>query len=195
MLKASTMTELASFDTLDFYTRVMITKAAAYSPNAQYLPFMGDLPWVYENGEIVFKDTAWKQWLSISLTNDDLLQDYVSERDKIKNNPIALMFDLGSGDRYVGSNERFSAKLNASGIEHKFEVYDGNHLNRIHERITKSMLPFFSLNLAKAEKESKGFMSSRYSLLYKGTALLLVFLLIRRLMRRGRKPVIQDENY
>ena len=43
------------------------------------------------------------------------------------------------------------------------------------------------------EKESEGFLHSRYSLLYQGTALLLFFLLIRRLMGRRRKPVIQDE--
>ena len=42
------------------------------------------------------------------------------------------------------------------------------------------------------EKESEGFLHSRYSLLYQGTALLLLFLLIRRLMGR-RKPLIQDE--
>ncbi|TFB10496.1 hypothetical protein E3V55_05755 [Candidatus Marinimicrobia bacterium MT.SAG.3] len=189
------MTELASFDTLDFYTRIMISKAVGFSPNTQNLPFMGDLPWVYEDGEDVFKEMVWERWLSFSLTNDDLLHDYVSERDKVRNHPKALMFDLGSGDRYVRSNERFSAILSESGIEHQFEVYDGNHLNRIHERITKSMLPFFSENLAKSEKESKGFMSSRYSLLYQGTALLLAFLLIRRLIRKGRKPVIPDENY
>ena len=195
MLNAATLTELASFDTLEFYTRIMISKAAAFAPNTQNLPFMGDLPWVYEYGEEVFKEMVWERWLSFSLTNDDLLHDYVSERDKIKDHPKALMFDLGSADRYVNSNERFSAKLNASGIKHKFEIYDGNHLNRIHDRITKSMLPFFSENLAKTEKESEGFMSSRYSLLYQGTALLLFFLLIRRLMRRGRKPIIQDEKY
>ncbi|TFB12706.1 hypothetical protein E3V33_04705 [Candidatus Marinimicrobia bacterium MT.SAG.4] len=143
MLKASTMTELTSFDTVDFYTRVMISKAAAYSPNAQNLPFMGDLPWVYEDGEDVFKEMVWERWLSFSLTNDDLLHDYVNERDKVRSHPKALMFDLGSADRYVRSNERFSAILSESGIEHQFEVYDGNHLNRIHERITKSMLPFF----------------------------------------------------
>ena len=193
ILKASILTELSSFDTLDFYTQVMISKAAAFSPNTKNHPFMCDLPWVYEDGEDVFKEMVWERWLSFSLSNDDLLHDYVSERDKIRNHPKALMFDLGSGDRYVNSNERFSVKLNERNIVHQFEVYDGNHLNRIHDRITKSMLPFFSENLAKAEKESKGFMSSRYSLLYQGTALLLFFLLIRRLMRRGRKPVLHDE--
>ncbi|MCH7887404.1 MAG: hypothetical protein IIA58_05530 [Candidatus Marinimicrobia bacterium] len=195
MLNASKSTGLSSFDTLDFQTRIMISKAAAFSPNAQNLPFMGDLPYAYENGEEVLKEAVWEKWLTFSLTNDDLLIKYTNDINKINGHPKALKFGLGSADRYVNSNKRFSVKLKERNIDHQFEVYDGDHLNRIHNRITKSVLPFFSANLTIAENESKGIFDSRYSLLYQGTALLLLFLLIRRMMGWGRRPNYQDEEY
>jgi len=43
------------------------------------------------------------------------------------------------------------------------------------------------------EEESEGIFSSRYMLLYQGGGILLLFLLIRRLMGRGRKPDIRDK--
>ena len=43
------------------------------------------------------------------------------------------------------------------------------------------------------EKESEGIFSGKYTLLYQGTGLLLIILLIRRLMGWGRKPDIKDK--
>lgn len=188
MLKASIMTELSSFDRLDFYTRIMISKAAAFSPNVHNSPFKGDLPYIYEIDKIVLKEMIWKKWLSFSLTYDDLLIKYINGVNDIDSHPKALKFDLGSEDRYVKSNERFSVKLKEWNIDHQFEVYDGNHLNRIHNRITNSVLPFFSANLSVEEKKNFGIFSSRYSALYRGTALLLLFLIIRRLFGWSKKP-------
>jgi len=43
------------------------------------------------------------------------------------------------------------------------------------------------------EKESEGLFSGKYTLLYQGTGLLLIILLIRRLMGKGKKPNIKDK--
>ena len=43
------------------------------------------------------------------------------------------------------------------------------------------------------QKEPEGIFSSKYTLLYQGTGLLLIILLIRRLMGKGRKPDIKDK--
>jgi hypothetical protein len=37
--------------------------------------------------------------------------------------------------------------LNAYTLAHAWESYEGDHLNRIAERIEKVMLPFFTRNL------------------------------------------------
>jgi hypothetical protein len=39
-------------------------------------------------------------------------------------------------------------KLNNYGVKHFFEIYEGDHINRIAERIEKKMLIFFSDNLS-----------------------------------------------
>jgi S-formylglutathione hydrolase len=38
--------------------------------------------------------------------------------------------------------------LNAYGIKHDWETYEGDHGNRLRERIETGMLPFFSEHLA-----------------------------------------------
>lgn len=45
------------------------------------------------------------------------------------------------------------------------------------------------------ENESEGFFSGRYTLIYQGVGILLLFALISRLMGRGRKPDIKDEDF
>jgi hypothetical protein len=37
--------------------------------------------------------------------------------------------------------------LNDYAIGHMYETYDGNHINRIAERLEKKVLPFFAVNL------------------------------------------------
>jgi S-formylglutathione hydrolase len=37
--------------------------------------------------------------------------------------------------------------LNNYGIGHVYETYDGNHINRVADRLEKKVLPFFADNL------------------------------------------------
>jgi hypothetical protein len=37
--------------------------------------------------------------------------------------------------------------LTSYGITHVFQTYEGNHVNRVAERIETKMLPFFAQNL------------------------------------------------
>jgi hypothetical protein len=37
--------------------------------------------------------------------------------------------------------------LNGYGLPHTFEIYTGNHVNRVAERVEKQMMPFFSAQL------------------------------------------------
>jgi hypothetical protein len=42
--------------------------------------------------------------------------------------------------------------LTEHGIEHRFELFDGDHGDRINERIANRMLPFFAEMLERQEK-------------------------------------------
>ena len=38
--------------------------------------------------------------------------------------------------------------LTAFGVRHTYETYDGDHTNKVFERIENNTLPFFSTNLS-----------------------------------------------
>jgi hypothetical protein len=59
--------------------------------------------------------------------------------------------DAGTKDESIASATRSLDRiLNDYGIAHLFEIYEGDHLNRVAERIRTKALPFFSKNLAGA---------------------------------------------
>ena len=51
-------------------------------------------------------------------------------------------------DGLLASNERMHALLEAYKVEHTWETYEGDHGNRLPERIETRMVPFFSKHLA-----------------------------------------------
>ena len=59
----------------------------------------------------------------------------------------AIQFDAGLEDGLLGVNRQLDALLTQAGIAHRFETYDGNHNNKVFERIETRVLPFFSMNL------------------------------------------------
>ena len=60
----------------------------------------------------------------------------------------AIAFDEGTGDRAIAQTCRDLGRvLDDYGIPHVFEEYDGDHTNRIAERIRTHVLPFFSEQL------------------------------------------------
>jgi hypothetical protein len=59
-----------------------------------------------------------------------------------------VAFDAGTKDTGIASSIRMlDGELNKYGIEHFFEIYEGDHVNRVAERIETKMLSFFSKNL------------------------------------------------
>ena len=44
---------------------------------------------------------------------------------------------------------KFSQALSENGIEHVFEEYDGDHVNKISQRVRNYLLPYFSEKLEK----------------------------------------------
>jgi enterochelin esterase-like enzyme len=59
----------------------------------------------------------------------------------------AIKLDIGEQDGLIGSNRELSEAMDAYGIEHEFETYEGDHGNRIAERLENEVLPFFSRHL------------------------------------------------
>ena len=129
----------ADLDKADFFTKIVFASAAAWSPNPQKPPFYLDLP--LENGQekplVLAKWTANRPLATID--------QHIFNIKKLN----ALAFDAGKEDRGIAASiKELDKVLDSYGIKHEYEEYDGNHINRVAERIGVNLLNFFSENLA-----------------------------------------------
>jgi S-formylglutathione hydrolase FrmB len=115
-----------------------LARAAAWAPNPSNPPFYLDLP--TKNGEV--QPEVAVRWAANSPVA--MLDQYVSSLKKLN----ALAIDIGLQDSLITSNEVFVAGLKRFGIPHTYETYEGDHGNRVPERIEQHVLPFFSKNLS-----------------------------------------------
>lgn len=132
-----------------FFEIAILATSAAFAPNPQNPPFYLDLP--AKNGEprqeVVNKIIA-NRTLSI-------VDQYIPNLKKLK----AIGMDAGLQDRSISeSTKKLHELLDAYQVPHQYESYEGDHLNRIAERIQTKALPFFSANLVfelKSDNEKK----------------------------------------
>jgi len=115
-----------------------LARAAAWAPNPQNPPLYLDLP--TKNGEVV-PEVAVK-WAANSPVA--MLDQYVPNLKKYR----ALALDIGLQDGLITSNQVFVDRLKRFGIPHTYETYEGDHGNRIPQRLEEKVLPFFSQHLS-----------------------------------------------
>lgn len=115
-----------------------LARAAAWAPNPARPPFFLDLP--TKNGEVV-PEVAVK-WAANSPVA--MLDQYVPNLKKMK----AIALDIGLQDNLITGNRLLVERMTAFGIAHTFETYEGDHGNRVPERLEQHVLPFFSKHLS-----------------------------------------------
>jgi enterochelin esterase-like enzyme len=59
----------------------------------------------------------------------------------------AFAMDIGDQDFLQGPNSQFRTELDRFGVQYDFELYEGDHGNRIAARIRSHVLPFFAQHL------------------------------------------------
>lgn len=124
-----------------FFAWLYISEAAAFSPNPDNPPILCDFPVELVDGETKSVTTIMDQWNA--QTPLGMIQQYGANLSQFQ----GVQFDVGSSDFFVDipiSNRSFSAALTQAGIAHVFEEYDGDHSNRLVERMRTKILPFFS---------------------------------------------------
>ncbi|WP_321476941.1 alpha/beta fold hydrolase [uncultured Paludibaculum sp.] len=135
---AEAIRSTAEVEKADFGTKAMLASAAAWSPNPANPPLYLDLP--TKGGEP--QPEVLSRWAANAPLS--MLDQYVPNIRRLH----ALAFDAGDEDRMIaGTNVVLDRMLSAYGIAHTYEVYKGNHINHIADRIEKKVLPFFSTNL------------------------------------------------
>ena len=119
------------------FANVPFAQAAAWAPNPTNPPQYFDMP--TKDGQlqplVVAKYAANSPLVMVA--------QYVPSLKKYN----AITMDVGDKDTLKAMNVDLEQELTRLGIEHGFELYEGDHGNRVAERFQSKLLPFFSQQL------------------------------------------------
>jgi enterochelin esterase-like enzyme len=134
---AQTLTTREAIDALRYPDKGTMARAAAWSANPQKPPLYVDLPvaGTEEQPEIQAR------WLANSIL--PMLGQYTHNLRRY----TAVQFDVGLQDGLLTQNQALDAAMKEADIPHSFVTYEGDHNNRIAERIETAVMPFFSKHL------------------------------------------------
>ena len=80
-----------------------------------------------------------------------MIDQYIGNLRQLK----GIGFDAGDRDEGIAARTReLDRVLTSYHIPHQFEIYEGDHLNHIADRIETKLIPFFSGKLAFASAKS-----------------------------------------
>jgi S-formylglutathione hydrolase len=125
-------------DKASFGIKATFATAAAWSPNPANPPLFVDLP--VKDGQMRPEILAkWSANAPIAMVDQ-----YIGHLKQL----TALAFDVGDKDGLAPGSLRLHELLDTYKVPHTYETYDGDHLNKIHERLRGKVFPFFSQHLA-----------------------------------------------
>lgn len=130
-------------DDSGFGMRAGLASAVAWAPNPESPPFFVDWP-VDESGtvdELVMAKWANNSPLAMVAGHVEALRSY-----------DAIGADVGDADGLVTDDTLISEELDKFGIDHTFEVYEGNHVSHIGQRFNEVVLPFMAEHLDMGEE-------------------------------------------
>jgi len=111
-----------------------VAAAASWAPNPQKAPLYFDSPFV--DGQLD-EDVYARMTANRPLA---MVDQYIGNLRRLR-----IAFDVGNADPNIARNlTRLDSVLTSYGVKHQFEIYEGNHTNRIPERFETKVLPFFS---------------------------------------------------
>ncbi|WP_020532514.1 alpha/beta hydrolase [Flexithrix dorotheae] len=136
----------------EFHPNVVVALGRAFSPNPEKPPFYADLPYEYQDDELIVNEEVLELWMANCPI--EMLDEYASNLEKLK----AFKLDWGRNEEHLHipfTCRIFSEKMEIMGIDHFAEEYLGTHSNRINSeegRILHQMLPFFNRFLSFEEE-------------------------------------------
>jgi S-formylglutathione hydrolase FrmB len=128
----------------DFMPIGYVALAASISPNPAARPWRADLPVVVRHGRLTRQLSAFRKW------QETFPLAHVRKSQKALRRLRGMTIDVGVNDEFThitAGTVLFSDSLAAYDVPHALEIYDGDHRDRIRERITTRVLPFFSREL------------------------------------------------
>jgi S-formylglutathione hydrolase len=125
----------------DFGTKAVLASAAAWSANPKNPPLYIDLN--TKNGEI--QPMVLARWTANA--PNAMIDQYAQNLKRLK----ALAIDTGDKDFLIAGIREMDRLMTLNGVAHTFEVYDGDHINHIRDRVESKVMAFFSQHLSFAE--------------------------------------------
>jgi len=133
----------ADITAADFFIKAMLASAAAWSPNPKKPPLYIDLPLV--DGKL--DPDVLARWTANA--PNVMLHQYLPALRSYQ----AIGIEAGEQDQAaIDGSKQLHALLLSYSISHDYETYAGDHVNRIQERITTRLLPFFAAHLKTAPR-------------------------------------------
>jgi S-formylglutathione hydrolase len=139
MAESEAIHNMEEFAKAGFGPKSNLALAASLSPNPKNPPYFFDLP--TKGGQV--QPAIEAKWAASAPLA--MIDQYISNLRKLH----AIAFDAGAQDASIAATVKtLDQTLTQYNIPHGFEIYDGDHRNRITERMEKKALPFFSENLS-----------------------------------------------
>ncbi len=137
MKEVESITSMDQLEDATFSQISTLALASAWAPNPHNPPFYHDLP--FADGQVL------PEVVARFAANQPMymIDQYIFNLKQLK----GIGMDVGDQDMGTASTTRMHEIMQSNGIVHSFEVYEGDHLNRIAERIRTRVLPFFSEKL------------------------------------------------
>ncbi|AHG92056.1 esterase [Gemmatirosa kalamazoonensis] len=130
--------DTAGSRSLDFGTRATLASAAAWSPNPNAPPFYLDLP----TKDGVPQPQVLARWAANAPLA--MVDQYVANLRRY----AAIALDVGDQDGLRRDTAELHRILDAYGIANTFELYPGDHVSAVADRMQNHVLPFFGKYLA-----------------------------------------------
>jgi len=130
-------------ESVNFYVQALVAIGHSFSPNSD-AKLLTSLPFKVSDGQVRTAQPGLDQWKSRMPIY--MVEDYIKALKQLR----GLRFDSAFEDEYShipSTSREFSAVLTEHGIEHTFEMYNGDHRNRLwgnQGRLYTEMLPFIS---------------------------------------------------
>ncbi|MFL5345562.1 MAG: alpha/beta hydrolase [Hyalangium sp.] len=124
-----------------FYSQLLVAWLAAASPAPGRPPLYFMSPFQEQGGHLVPSEPAYHSW------QQALVLPHVAEYREALLRLRGLAFDVGTQDKLThipATVRKLSEELKRLGVPHRYETYEGDHLNRINARTATHVLPFFS---------------------------------------------------
>jgi S-formylglutathione hydrolase FrmB len=127
----------------DIWPLILAGITAAFAPAPDAPPLYIELPAGVVNGEVVRTPAAERMAAALPLA-------HVAERVEALRSLRGLAFDTAFDDEFAhipAATKAFSDSLEALEVPHVYEVYEGDHRNRMRERMATKILPWIDARL------------------------------------------------